>query len=101
MVRLKAGHQSLINRVEKETCQKTTKSRGPRWEQNHPQTSKAGTMTTSPRAIHLSAEKDVIQIVKGVTLVDSSMGTNLLEEGRNFNQSGFKRPVTHVRAEQI
>lgn len=28
------------------------------------------------------------------------MGTNLLGEGRIFNQSGFKRPVTHVRAEQ-
>lgn len=57
-------------------------------------------MTTKPSSNPSVSWEDVIQTVNGVTLVDSSMGTNLLEEGREFNQLGFKRHVTHVRGEQ-
>lgn len=57
-------------------------------------------MTTKPSSNPSVSWEDVIQTLNGVTLVDSSMGTNLLEEGREFNQSGFKRRVTHVRGEK-
>lgn len=57
-------------------------------------------MTTTPLSNPSVSWEDVIQTLNGVTPVDSSMGTNLLEEGREFNQSGLKRHVTHVRGEQ-
>lgn len=57
-------------------------------------------MTTTPLSNPSVSWEDVIQTLNGVTLVDSSMGTNLLEEGREFNHSGLKRHVTHVRGEQ-
>lgn len=57
-------------------------------------------MTTKPSSNPSVSWEDVIQTVNGVTLVDRSMGTNLLEEGREFNQFGFRRHVTHVRGEQ-
>lgn len=43
--------------------------------------------------------EDVIQTAKGVTLVDSSAATNLLEEVREFDQPGLKRHVTPVRGD--